>query len=63
MLADYLLNNYFVYQFINSFSALLLCKINFLDFFEMDDFFQIFVILRNTEILMELNYWLGIYSP
>ena len=28
---------------------------------EMDDFFQIFVILRTTEILIKSNYWLGMY--
>ena len=25
----------------------------------MDNFFQVFVISRNTKILIELNYWLG----
>ena len=30
----------------------------------MDDFFQIFVISRScTEILIELNFWLGMYVP
>ena len=53
-LPNYLLNS-FVYQFVDNFPALL-CKINVLDFFNMDDFFQIFVILRNTEILIESNY-------
>ena len=61
-LPDYLLKNYFVYQFFNNFSALLLYKINFLHFFDTGDFFQIFVISRNTEILIESNYWLGIHS-
>ena len=28
----------------------------------MSDFFQIFM-SRNTEILIETNYWLGIYVP
>ena len=27
----------------------------------MDDFFQIFVISRNTEMPIESNYWLGMY--
>ena len=27
----------------------------------MDDFFQIFFISRSTEILMDLNLWLGAY--
>ena len=46
-----------------NFSALLLCKVNVLDFFDTGDFFQIFVISRNTEILIEWNYWLGMYVP
>ena len=32
-LLDYLLNNYFIHQSFNNFLALLLCKINVLDFF------------------------------
>ena len=33
---------------------------NVLNFSDMGEFFfQIFIISRNTEILMELNYWLG----
>ena len=60
---DYLLNNYFVYQFVNNFLALLLCKIHDFDFFDFDDFFQIFVISRKNEILIELSYWLGMYVP
>ena len=59
-LPDYLLNNYFVYQFVKNFFALL-CKINLFDFFDMADFFLIFVISRNIEILIESNYWLGMY--
>ena len=35
MFHDFLLNNYFVYQF-NNFSASLLCKINVFNFFDMD---------------------------
>ena len=38
-------------------------KINVLNFFDMDDFFLICLISRNTEILIELNYWLKIYVP
>ena len=48
--------NYFVYQFVDNFSELLLCKINILDFFDMGDFFQIFVIPRSTKILMESKF-------
>ena len=50
-LPDYLLKIYFVYRFVNNFPALLSCKINVLDFFDMDDFFQIFFTSQNTEIL------------
>ena len=39
-LSDYLLNNYFVNEFINNFSTLLFCKINVLDFFDSGDFFK-----------------------
>ena len=47
-----------------NFSTLLLFfKINIFDFFEMGDFLQIFVISRKTEILIESNYWLGMYVP
>ena len=60
-LLDYLLNNYSVYRFVNNFAALLLCKINVLDFFEARDCFQICVTSRSTVI--ESNYWLGIYMP
>ena len=60
-LPHYLLNNYFVCRFVNNFLVLLLWKINFLDFYEMGDFFQIFVMFVNTEIPIELNYWLGMY--
>ena len=34
---------------------------NVLNFFEMDDFCQIFVIFQNIEILIESNYWLRMY--
>ena len=63
MLPDYLLNGYFVYHSVNKFSILLLYEINVLDFFDMGDLFQIFVVSRNTEILTESNYWLGMYVP
>ena len=48
-------------QFVNNFSALLLCKINILDIFDMSDVLQIFVTSRHTEILIESNFWLGKY--
>ena len=57
------LSNIFFYLFVNKFSALLLCKINVLDIFNMGDFFQIFVISRTIEILIESNFWLGTYLP
>ena len=41
-LPDYLLKNFFIYQFFNNFSSLLLFKINFLDAFETGDIFKIF---------------------
>ena len=34
---DYIFNNYFFDLFVNNFSSLLLCKINFLDSFDMGD--------------------------
>ena len=37
-MSNYLFNNYFVYEFGNNFSALLLCKINVLVIFEMGGF-------------------------
>ena len=52
-LPDYLLNNYCFYKLIDNFSELLLCKINVLDIFDIGDFFQIFVLSRNTEIVIE----------
>ena len=53
----YLMNTYFVYQFVNKFWALLLCKVNVLDFFDISDFLKTVAISRNTEILIEWNYW------
>ena len=48
--------------FVNNFSAsFLLCKKNVLGIFDMGDFIQIFVISRNTEILIESNFWLWMY--
>ena len=41
------------YQFINNFSALLLCKINKRDILDRGDYFQILLISRSTEILIE----------
>ena len=34
---NYLLDNYFYYQFVNNFSELVLCKIKVLDIFNMID--------------------------
>ena len=48
--------------FTNNFSALLLHKINVLDILNMVDYFQIFLILQSTEILMKSNFWLGMYE-
>ena len=62
-LLDYLLNNSFVYYFVNKFPALLLCKINVLDFFDIGNFFRIFFITQNFKILIESNYWLRMYVP
>ena len=56
-LPDYLLENYYIYLFLTNFSAWLLCKIYVLDSFDMGDFFQIFVISRTSEILIESNFW------
>ena len=52
--ADYL---GFFYQYVNSFSKLLLlCKIDVRDIFIMDDFFLIYVISRSIDILIECNF-------
>ena len=32
------------------------------DFFNVVNFFQIFVMLRSTEILIVSNFWLGVYT-
>ena len=53
----------FFYLFVNNFSVLLLWKINVFDIFDMSDLFQIFVISRSAEILIESNFWLGMYVP
>ena len=45
-------DSYFFRQFVNNFSALLLCIIYIFDLFNMVDFFQIFFISRSTEILI-----------
>ena len=43
-LLDFLLDNYFFNQFLNnSLALLLLCKMNFLDIYNIVDFFQIFI--------------------
>ena len=56
-----LIEEFFSYQFVNNFLALLLWKINCLDFFDTGDFFQVFVISRSSKILIESNFWLGMY--
>ena len=61
-LPDNLLKNYFFYQFVSNFLALLLCKINVLDIYDMGDSIQIFFTSWNTEILIESNFWLGVYT-
>ena len=50
---DCLWDNYFVHQFIVNFLALLLCQMNFLDIFNIVDFFQIFVEHQNQLVLFE----------
>ena len=57
----YVLNIF--YQFVKYFSALLLCKINVLDIFDMGDFFQILFVSQSTEILIESNFLLEMYAP
>ena len=52
-----------MYLFVNKFSALFLCKINFFDILDMGDIFQVFVISRTTEILIESNFMLAMYVP
>ena len=32
------------------------------DFFNMVDFFRIFIISQSTQILIVLNFWLGVYT-
>ena len=54
------LNNYFVHQFVDNFPSLLLRKINAIDFIDMNDLKKNFI-SRNTEILIESNYGLGMY--
>ena len=49
------------FEFFNNFLALLLCKINVLDIFDVRDFLNIFVISRSTEILIKSNFWLRMY--
>ena len=60
-LTDYVLINYFFYQFDNNFLVLLLYKINVFNIFDVGDFFQIFVISRSTEILIKSTLWLVMY--
>ena len=61
-LPDYLWDDYFFLQFVNNFSTLLLCKINFLDIVGIGDFLQIFIISRSSEIRMVLNFKLRVYT-
>ena len=56
------MNNYLFHQLVNNFSKLSLCKINVFDIFNMV-FFQIFVISRSSEIMIEPNFFLGIFVP
>ena len=53
--------NFFFYESVNNFSALLLRKPNVLDDFNSDDFFRIFTVSRSTEILIESNFCLLMY--
>ena len=36
---------------------------NFFDIFDTNDVFQILVTSRRTEILIESNFWFGLYVP
>ena len=44
----------------NNFLALLLCTINVRDILNMVDFLKV-IVLRNTKILNELNFWLRMH--
>ena len=63
-LPNYSFNHYFVYQFFNNFSALLLLEINFLDFFDKNDYFQTFVTSRNflKQILIFQTFHLNFFN-
>ena len=52
---DHLWNN-FLWQFVNNFSALLLCKIYVFDIFDMVDVLQIFFISRSNESLISSEF-------
>ena len=56
-------NNTFIRLLIAHLFELLLRKMNGLNLFNMDDIFHIFITSRNTEILIDSNYWLGMYVP
>ena len=58
-LPDYLLNNNFVDEFVDNFLTLF-CKMNVLVYFDMRNFFQIFLISRSIELLIDSNYKAGI---
>ena len=52
-LLDFLIENYF--------STLLIWKINFFEIFDVDDFFNIFIMYRNIEIPVDSNFCLRLY--
>ena len=53
--------DHFFYRFVNNSATLFSFKINIPYIFNIVDFLQIFLILRNTEILFESNCRLGMY--
>ena len=54
-LPDYLLSNYFVWQFVNNFPALLLCRMNVLDIFYMGECFR-FLLYVYSEVHDRIKY-------
>ena len=50
----------FLNLFLNNFLALLLFKTNAVEIFDVGDVKKKFI-SRSTEILIELNFWLGLY--
>ena len=61
-LLNYLLGNNFFNRVVENFSELLR-KVNILDILNLVNFWKIFVVMQNTEILIESNFWLGMYVP